>query len=223
MKKEYKHRLSDNSIRIIKDSQKPHIIEAKKRNARKLCLIFFVILVLFFGISAIVSFVSLSISRLDAVFGLNLFFTISIGLFIIGIAVIELVCIFGRENLWPLFDEHTQSNYPQQIRLHFSVLSAYFIMTFSMWCAYGSAGDHITFGTRGGSINGISNLIQICCSMLAIIEIIQNIYSYYRITSKIQKLYITNTLGSQRNVPKGFYLKNENGIRINKKIKEIYK
>jgi len=219
----YKYSLTDREIHSIKESQNLHIIEAKKRNARRLCLIFFVILIFLFIVSAVVSFVSLSISRLDAVFGLNLFFTISIGLVISIIAVVEIICVFGSENLWPLFDEHTQSNFPQQIRLHCSVLCAYFIMTLTMWCAYGKAGSDISFGSRHGNINGFSNLVQISCSFLAIIEIVQNIYSYYKISSKPQKFIISDTINSHRDNEKGFILVSENGIFANKKLKEIYK
>lgn len=166
---------------IIKGRKMAHKRQAQRRNARALLLIVLLFLTLYLFIAAVVLFVNVSIARIDEQFALTLAYTIGVALGLGVYAIILIYAYAGKPRLWPLFDASLPENLQDQATLH-SVVPAYCIISIVvLWLAYAKTGGSTEFGTLAGEIDSGSTLVAFSLSALAILEIVRNVFSFFRV------------------------------------------
>lgn len=215
MASEYKSSLTKEELIALDDYLQPDVREAKKRNAKHILPIFFFLLLFAYLLIAMISFISMSVNGLDAQFGLGLFYTISLSVLLLAIYGIQIYCLFSKENLWPLFDKNTQSNYPGQLSLNLVPMYLFVIQVLCIWFAYAETGGSVKFGTENGDINACQFLILLSSSFIGFFCLVRNLYSLFKISPRVEKIPVSNTINTINGLPKGYVFVDENGIKLN--------
>lgn len=168
-------------------------VTVHQRNVRMVLAFMFCMLQLIFGTIGILSYVTISVSRIDAQFGLALFYTSALALSEGAIVAIVLWTIFGDKQLWPLHhDDYVENNF-DQLSLHVIQFLCTFWVLWFVWFGYAATGGDLKFGTQNGEITSGYSLILVLISLISINNFVSRIFSFWTQIVGIQDMLVLQT------------------------------